>query len=123
MTKPVKILIVDDSGYSRSIVRKTLEGEGYEVIGEAKDGAEALDKIEVLDPELITLDNILPDMTGIDILRAIRSQGIETKVIMISAVGQQSAIEEAQSLGVKAYLIKPFNPEVLIKTAKEVLMT
>ena len=88
------ILIVDDSGYSRATIRAMLTESGYNVIGEAKNGAEALDLIVELKPDLITLDNILPDMSGIEILRVMREQNIKCKVIMISAVGQQSAIEE-----------------------------
>jgi len=66
------ILIVDDSGYSRSTIKGILVNAGYQVIGEAKDGVEALDKIVELDPDLVTLDNILPDMTGLEILRALK---------------------------------------------------
>jgi len=115
------ILIVDDSGYSRTLVRRVLEGAGYQVIGEAKDGADALDKIEAHTPTLITLDNILPDMTGLDILRTMKENGLKAKVVMISAVGQRSAIEEAENLGVSRYLIKPFNEEKLLEAVGEAL--
>ena len=109
------ILIVDDSGYSRATIRAMLTESGYNVIGEAKNGAEALDLIVELKPDLITLDNILPDMSGIEILRVMREQNIKCKVITISAVGQQSAIEEGLGLGANAYIIKPFTKEKVLE--------
>ncbi|MFT7030699.1 MAG: two-component system chemotaxis response regulator CheY [Marinoscillum sp.] len=115
-----RILIVDDSGYSRTTLRGLLEEEGFDIVGEAKDGAEALDQIELLKPDLVTLDNIMPDMTGMEILRALKADGIEVNIIMISAVAQQSAIDEALSLGVKSYLIKPFTKDQLIQKLKSV---
>jgi len=101
------------------LVKNVLKKAGHEVIGEAKDGAEALDKIESLKPEIITLDNILPDMTGIDILRVMKENDLKAKVIMISAVGQLSAIEDATELGVFQYIIKPFDEEDLLEALKQ----
>lgn len=117
------ILIVDDSGYSRATIKSMLTESGYNVIGEAKNGAEALDLIEELRPDLITLDNILPDMSGIEILKVLKAQGIKCKVIMISAVGQQSAIEEGLGLGANAYIIKPFTKEKVLEEVKTSLST
>lgn len=108
------VLIIDDSGYSRMTIRGIIEDAGYSVIGEAKNGEEALDKIVELKPDVVTLDNILPDMTGIQILKILRDQSIVTKIIMISAVAQRSAIEEAKGLGVSAYIIKPFTSSQII---------
>ncbi|WP_421872057.1 response regulator [Marinoscillum sp.] len=109
------ILVVDDSGYSRATIKTMLTENGYNVIGEARNGAEALDLIVELKPDLVTLDNILPDMSGIEILKVLREQGITCKVIMISAVGQQSAIEEGLGLGANAYIIKPFTKEKVLE--------
>lgn len=115
------VLIVDDSGYSRSTIRSILEGAGYRVVGEARDGAEALDKIVELEPDLVTLDNILPDMTGLQILTALKEHNLKSKVIMVSAVGQQSAIEEGITLGASAYLIKPFDAEKLLSEVDKIV--
>lgn len=109
-----RVLVVDDSAYSRMSVKNTLAKAGYEVVGEAKTGEEALDQISLLKPDILTLDNILPDMTGIQILQTLNQENISHCAIMISAVGQQSAIEEAMSLGAKAYLIKPFSEAQLL---------
>ena len=111
----MRILIVDDSTYIRSTIRATLESNHFEVIGEAGTGEVAIDMIAELKPDVVTLDNILPDMTGIDILRTCKSSGVMPYVIMISAVGQESAVQEAHALGVKHYLVKPFDHNMLVK--------
>lgn len=115
------ILVVDDSGYSRSLIKGIVGEAGYTVIGEAKNGMEALDKIVELEPDLVTLDNILPDMTGLEILRALKDQPIKSRIIMISAVGQRSAIEEGLGLGAEAYIIKPFTSDQLLVEIKKSL--
>ncbi|MEM6643126.1 MAG: response regulator [Bacteroidota bacterium] len=105
----MKVLIVDDSTYIRKTIRTTLEDSGCEVIGEASDGETAIDLTHEHLPELITLDNILPDMNGMDVLKALRKSNIDAKVIMISAIGQESSRREADELGVSEYLIKPID--------------
>lgn len=109
-----KVLVVDDSRYMRTVVRAALEEEGFDVVGEASNGEEAIDMAFSLKPDLITLDNILPDMSGIDILRVYKEDGLASRVIMISAVGQDSVIAEAISLGAESYIVKPFTKEKLI---------
>ncbi len=108
------VLIVDDSTYMRTIIKDTLEANGFLIVGQAANGEEAIDLAFDLQPDIITLDNILPDMIGIDILKAYTKEGLPSKVIMVSAVGQESVIKEGLELGAKAYLVKPFTPEQLI---------
>ncbi|NQZ77102.1 MAG: response regulator [Ekhidna sp.] len=110
----MRVLIVDDSTYIRSTLKTLLIEKGYEVIGEAKNGEMAIDMIFDLKPDLVTLDNILPDMTGLDILKIMKTKGVESKVVMISAVGQQSAIVEAEEYGASYYLVKPFDNNELL---------
>lgn len=105
----MKVAIIDDSNYARKTMRGYVEDLGWEVVGEFASGEEAIDGILRTQPDLITLDNILTDMTGIDVLKAIRGYQKKPMVIMVSAVGQQSAIEEALSLGVLRYLVKPID--------------
>lgn len=105
----MKTLIIDDSNFARTTIKGFAEAVGWKVIGECATGEEGIDSIFKLRPDLVTLDNVLPDMTGLDILRAISSLEVKPKVIMISAVGQQSVIEEASYLGVIYYLVKPIN--------------
>ena len=115
----MRILVVDDSTYIRSSLKSLLEEAGYEVIGAAKNGEMAIDLAMDLKPDLITLDNILPDMTGIDVLKAVKKGELLAKVVMISAVGQQSAIVDAKNAGADFYLVKPYDTGELLSIMKE----
>jgi len=115
-----KVLIVDDSMYMRTLIREALIEAGYEVIGEAANGESAIDMALELTPDIITLDNILPDMIGIDILKVIKEEGLAAKVIMVSAVGQQSVINEGMSLGAAEYIVKPFTSDHLVEVVNRV---
>lgn len=112
------VLIVDDSRYMRTIIKDALQQNGFQVVGEAANGEQAIDMAFELKPAIITLDNILPDMIGTDVLKVLREEGIQSKVIMISAVGQESVIQEGIALGAKAYIIKPFTTEHLLETVQ-----
>lgn len=108
------VLIVDDSLYMRTVIKDALEAAGFTVIGQAANGEEAIDLAFELKPDIITLDNILPDMIGTDILKVYGDEGLSSKVIMVSAVGQESVIQEGLSLGAKAYIVKPFTSDQLV---------
>ena len=108
------VLVVDDSLYMRTVIKDALEQNGYRVVGEAANGEQAIDLAFELQPDIITLDNILPDMIGTDILKVYTEEGLLSKVIMISAVGQESVIQEGLSLGAKAYIVKPFTSDQLM---------
>jgi two-component system chemotaxis response regulator CheY len=111
-----RVLIVDDSLYMRTMINSALTAAGYEVVGQAANGESAIDMALDLVPDLITLDNILPDMIGTDILRVLKEdEKIPSVVIMISAVGQDSVIQEGMSLGAAAYIVKPFTTESLLE--------
>jgi two-component system, chemotaxis family, chemotaxis protein CheY len=116
-----RVLIVDDSLYMRTVIKETLSGAGYEVIAQAANGEEAIDLATEMKPDLITLDNILPDMLGLDIIKTLRDEKSSAKIIMISAVSQKSVIDTGMSLGADAYLVKPFTPEQLLETASKLL--
>jgi two-component system, chemotaxis family, chemotaxis protein CheY len=108
------VLIVDDSLYMRTLIKDALEAGGYDVVGQAANGEEAIDLAFELQPDFITLDNILPDMIGTDILKVYKEEGLRSKIIMISAVGQESVVSEGLRLGAKAYIVKPFSNGQLI---------
>jgi two-component system chemotaxis response regulator CheY len=114
----MRVLVVDDSAFMRSKIRGILEVSGHEVIGMAENGERAIDMALELQPDLLTLDNMLPDMTGLDVLKTLRSQNHDCKVIMISAVGQRSVVQEGLSLGALDYIIKPFERKDLINALK-----
>ncbi|MDT8411784.1 MAG: response regulator [Vicingaceae bacterium] len=110
-----KVLIVDDSLYMRTMIESALSSANYEIVGHAATGEEAIEKALELEPDIITLDNVLPDMIGIDVLKIlIGEEEIKSKIIMISAVGQDNIIDEGLSNGALDYLVKPFTPEILI---------
>lgn len=117
-----RVLIVDDSLYMRTMINEALKNAGYDVVGQAGNGEMAIDMALDLKPDLITLDNILPDMIGTDILKVLKQdEGIASKVIMISAVGQESVIQEGMSLGASDYIVKPFTTESLISAVDKVM--
>ena len=119
-----RVLIVDDSLYMRTMINEALKGAGYEVVGQAGNGETAIDMALDLKPDLITLDNILPDMIGTDILKVLKQdEGIASKVIMISAVGQESVIQEGMSLGASDYIVKPFTTDSLVSTVNKVMLS
>ncbi len=111
-----KVLIIDDSLFMRQSIKNALLKSGrYEIIGEASTGDQGIEMALELQPEIITLDNILPDMLGVDILKELRKEEIVSKIIMISAVGQDNIIEECKNSGANDYLVKPFTNDVLIE--------
>ena len=114
-------MIVDDSGYTRSMLRASLEVEGFNDLVEASTGQEAIEKYVKQKPDLVLLDLVLVEMDGLDVLRAIKKGDPSAKVIIISAVGQEKYIQEAKALGVLGYIAKPFSPKELIVKIKEIL--
>lgn len=111
-----KVLIVDDSMYMRTMISSALSSTGrYTVIGQAGTGSQGIEMALEYEPDLITMDNILPDMIGIDIVKELRAEGVDAKIIMISAVGQDDVVAEGKANGAQDYLVKPFTPEVLVE--------
>jgi len=115
------VLVVDDSIYMRSLVRTTLEDAGFEIVGEAQNGETAIDLALELSPDLITLDNILPDMMGFEVLKVLKEEGLSSKIIMISAVGQQTVVNKGKELGASEYIVKPFTSESLLEVVNRVI--
>ena len=110
-----RILIVDDSFYMRTMLKNMLTDAGYDVVGEAANGQQALEMAVATHPDLITLDVILPDNTGLDVLKGIRQQQPDAKVVMCSAVGQETIVNEAIENGALAYIVKPFSEERVLE--------
>lgn len=110
-----RILIVDDSFYMRTMLKNMLTDAGYEVVGEAANGAQAVEMATSTNPDLITLDVILPDNTGLDVLKKLRELQPSAKVVMCSAVGQEVIVTEAIENGALAYIVKPFSEEKVLE--------
>jgi two-component system chemotaxis response regulator CheY len=116
-----RILIVDDAAFMRMMIRDILTKNGYEVVGEAQDGAQAIEKFKELHPDLITMDITMPEMDGITALKEIRKMDSNAKVIMCSAMGQQAMVIDAIQAGAKDFIVKPFQADRVIEAIKKTL--
>ena len=108
------VVVVDDSVFTRGLIKMALKKEGYEVIGEAGDGKTAIEMCMSRKPDFVTLDNILPDMFGVEILQSLIEHDLKSKIIMISAVTNEKIIQKVKKIGASGYLIKPFDPKSLL---------
>jgi len=113
-----KILIVDDSAFMRKVLSDILREGGITNIIEAENGREAIEKVKAEAPDLVLLDIVMPEVDGIETLKKI---GKLEKVLMISAIGQESIIKEAKDNGALGYIVKPFDQEKVLEEVKKVL--
>jgi two-component system chemotaxis response regulator CheY len=118
--KNIKVLIVDDAIFIRMALKTILNKHGFEIVGEAANGAEAVAKYQELHPDLVTMDITMPEMDGVAALKAIREYDSKAKVVMVSALGQESIIKEAVVYGAKGFIVKPFKEELVVQTLKKV---
>ena len=109
-----KILIVD-SRTSRKILRGLLEESGHEVVAEAENGQEGVDKYKEFNPDITTLDITMPVMDGLEALSKIKEFDRNAKVIMVTAAGQQNKMVEAIKNGASEFVTKPFEKENILK--------
>lgn len=113
-----KILLVDDAAFMRMRCAKLLTENGYEV-GEAENGQEAIQKYQSYRPDLVLMDITMPVMDGITATREIKSLDANAKVVMVSALGQQTMVIEAIKAGAKDFVVKPFEPDKILTTVKK----
>lgn len=116
-----RILIVDDAAFMRMMIRDILTKNGYEVVGEAQDGSQAIEKYKEFRPDLITMDITMPEMDGITALKEIKKIDGNAKVIMCSAMGQQAMVIDAIQAGAKDFIVKPFQADRVIEAIKKTL--
>lgn len=121
MADKKRVLIVDDSGYMRQVIRRHLESKGFEVIGEAADGSEVMALAENLKPDLITMDLSMKNLGGIEATKLVKKAMPDTKVIVVSALGESRFIKEAVAAGAHDFIIKPFTEDRLISSVKSAL--
>jgi two-component system, chemotaxis family, chemotaxis protein CheY len=115
------VLVCDDAAFMRSLLSDILARGGFEVVGEASNGSEAVDKFRLLKPDLVTMDILMPDMGGIDAVREIVRIEPGARVLMCSAMGQHSLLLEAIQAGAKDFIIKPFQPSRVLEAVHRVL--
>jgi two-component system chemotaxis response regulator CheY len=116
-----RILIVDDAAFMRMMIRDILTKNGYEVVGEAQDGIQAIERYKELHPDLVTMDITMPEMDGITALKEIRKVDANAKVIMCSAMGQQAMVIDAIQAGAKDFIVKPFQADRVIEAIKKTI--
>jgi two-component system chemotaxis response regulator CheY len=116
-----RVLIVDDALFMRNLLRDIFSSAGWDVVGEAADGKEALQKYEDLQPNLVTMDIVMPEWSGIDALQGILAVDPEAVVIMCSALGQESMVMEAIQKGARDFIVKPFQQSQVLEVVKRVL--
>ena len=112
-----RILVVDDAAFMRKMVSDALTKGGHEVVGEAGNGTEAIERFQELKPELTTLDITMPEKDGLQALKDIIALDPDARVIMCSALGQESKVLEAVKSGAKDFVVKPFQPDRILDAA------
>lgn len=115
------VLIVDDSAFMRMLLKEKLEKIGGMRVSEASNGRSAIEEYERLRPDLILLDLVLPDISGEEVLAAIRETSNDSKVIMVTAVGQRLVMRRCERLGISGYIVKPFDDDELRESIIRVL--
>lgn len=117
-----RVLIVDDAVFMREVLKNMLDKQDdYEVVGCGENGAVGVEMYKTLRPDVVTMDITMPEMTGIEALKVIKTFDPTAKVIMISAMGQEGMVKEAIISGAKTFIVKPFKEEYVIQTLNKVL--
>ncbi len=115
------ILICDDAAFMRMMIKDILTKNGYNVAGEAENGAKAVEKYNELKPDLVLMDITMPEMDGIQALKKIKESSPEAVVIMCSAMGQQAMVIESIQAGAKDFIVKPFQADRVLEAVKKVI--
>ena len=116
-----KILLVDDAAFMRKMIKDTLSKNGYTELFEAVDGADAVEKFGEIGPDLVIMDITMPNMDGLEALKAIRAKDGSANVVMCSAMGQETMVIDAIRSGAKDFIVKPFKIERVLKTVTSIV--
>ena len=117
----IKVLVVDDAIFMRSLIRDIFARSPFVIAGEAENGLEAIEMYKELRPDITTMDIVMPEVDGITALKEIMKFDPQAKVIMCSALGQESLIAESIEAGAKDFIVKPFQPNKVLKVVRSVL--
>lgn len=117
----VRILIVDDAIFMRSMLSDIFTKNSYEIVGEAENGIEAIQKYKELRPDITTMDIVMPEMNGIEAVKEIIKFDPEAKILMCSALGQEALVTESIEAGAKDFIIKPFSPKMVLKVVNQII--
>ncbi len=116
-----RVLIVDDANFMRMIVKDTLTSQGFEICGEAVNGNEAVRKYLELKPDLVTMDITMKEKDGLEAAREILQKDPQARIVMVTALGQEKMLMDSLSLGVKDFVVKPFEPERIVSAVQKAL--
>jgi two-component system chemotaxis response regulator CheY len=116
-----RVLVADDASFMRQMIREIVEAEGHEVVGEASDGDEAVAEFKRLHPDVVTMDIVMPRRSGIDAVKGIVALDPSARIVMCSALGQESLVQEALQAGAMDFIVKPFKPDAVVATLGKVL--
>ena len=116
-----RVMLVDDAKVMRLMLARIFEQAGYEIVGEASNGLEAVEKYKEIKPDLVMMDITMPEMSGIDAVKEIRNIDPDARIIMCTAMGQRPLVVEAITAGAMNYIVKPFTPSKVLEAAKEAL--
>ena len=115
------ILICDDAAFMRMMIKDILTKNGYNIAGEAENGAKAVEKYNELKPDLVLMDITMPEMDGIQALKKIKETDPNASVIMCSAMGQQAMVIESIQSGAKDFIVKPFQADRVLEAVQKVV--
>lgn len=115
------ILICDDAAFMRMMIKDILTKNGYNVVGEAENGAKGVEKYNELKPDLVLMDITMPELDGIQALKKIKELDSSATVIMCSAMGQQAMVIESIQAGAKDFIVKPFQADRVLEAVKKVV--
>jgi len=115
------VLVIDDSPFVYKAVTKALTGSEYEVVGNALNGQMGLEKYSQLCPDVVTLDVTMPIMDGLETAQNLFKMNPDARIVMLSAMGDETLLNQARDIGIKFFLTKPFKPETLIERLNEAL--
>lgn len=115
------ILIVDDASFMRMMIKDILTKNGFDVVGEAENGARAIEKYKELNPDLVIMDITMPEVDGIQAVKEIKKIDSSAKIVMCSAMGQQAMVIEGIQAGAKDFIVKPFQADRVIEAVRKVL--
>ncbi len=115
------VLICDDAAFMRMMIKDILSKNGYNVVGEAENGAKAVEKYAETKPDLVLMDITMPEMDGIQALKAIKGSNPGANIIMCSAMGQQAMVIESIQAGAKDFIVKPFQADRVLEAVKKVI--
>ena len=116
-----RILLVDDAAFMRMMLKDILTKNGYDVVGEAENGAKAIEKYKELKPDLVIMDITMPEMDGIQAAKGIKAVDGGSTIIMCSAMGQQAMVIESIQAGARDFIVKPFQPDRVIEAVKKII--